>query len=356
MSENLYLAHYNHNHDRLGRFARSTGAAASSVGGKVVKSKKKQAAPKPDIKKGKAANTKLSESDRNRIVNSGSAKEVQKYKDRLSTRELESAVIRLERERVQRIDLDRKLSALAEPSNRKSMMAKIEKYSSDLERISNAAEKAAKLYNTAAKAHNLMSPATDQWPIYGEKKKPDSVSKEVRERGKALTEYKLKTSELEAIQKRKETLDKARDYDSNRAKSQNDPVSDNNYQRDLAKSELERKQAEKDLSDYNRKVNTTKSVSKPSFYTSKSAPESSASPAAPEKSASETSTSPTPSEPESSRNTKSASKPAYVYNRNTKAAQNYVKNNYDTMLSDVVSNSGYSDYFSELEKRKIKYQ
>ena len=32
-----------------------------------------------------------------------------------------------------------------------------------------------------------------------------------------------------------------------------------------------------------------------------------------------------------------------------------MKNNYDTMLSDLVSNGGYSDYIDEMKKRKILY-
>ena len=102
-----YLVHYNHNHDRLGRFARSTGAAASSVGGRVTR-KKKKATPKSNVKNGKSANTKLSDADRNRIVKSGTAKEVAKYKDRLSTRELETAVNRLQQEKVKRTGKSRK--------------------------------------------------------------------------------------------------------------------------------------------------------------------------------------------------------------------------------------------------------
>ena len=182
-----YLVHYNHNHDRLGRFARSTGAAASSVGGRVTR-KKKKAAPKSNVKNGKSANTKLSDADRNRIVKSGTAKEVAKYKDRLSTRELETAVNRLQQEKVKRIDLDKQLSELSgETKNKASVLEKVEKYSSDLERISSSVEKAAKMYNTAAKVHNAMSSSNDQWPIYGEKKqyKTPSDLKEIIRSGDA---------------------------------------------------------------------------------------------------------------------------------------------------------------------------
>lgn len=163
-------------------------------------------------KKGKAANTKLSRSDRDRIVNSGSAKEVAKYKDRLSTRELETAVNRLQQEKIKRIDLEKKLDSINTPEKKRAItLEKIDKYASSLEKASNSIEKAAKFYNTAAKVHNTMSPATDQWPIFGEKKAPGK-NKELEERGKRWNEYKLRTSELEAEQKRREIEDKTADY------------------------------------------------------------------------------------------------------------------------------------------------
>ena len=181
MSKNLYLAHYNHNHDRLGRFARSTGAAASSVGGKVLKSKKKQAAPNPDIKKGKAANTKLSESDRNRIVNRGSAKEVQKYKDRLSTRELETAVNRLNQDKTKRVDLERQLSSLSEPKAKRRIEKAadwMERNQSTIKKINDFADQGIRMYNNYANINNAFS--TEKMPVIetgGKKKKNKNKNK-----------------------------------------------------------------------------------------------------------------------------------------------------------------------------------
>lgn len=203
-----YLEHYNHNHDRLGRFASSIGGAGSSVGGKVVK-KKKTAAPKADIKSGKSANTKLSEADRKRLVESGSAKDISNNKDRLSTRELEQAVNRLQREKIQRIDLEKKLSDLSTDSKKKrTALEKIEKYSSDLERLSNAGEKVMKFYNTAAKTHNLMSPGNDQWPIYGEKKtaKTSDAIKEIMRTG-TIEQVKANKGKMSS-QEYKEAVDR----------------------------------------------------------------------------------------------------------------------------------------------------
>lgn len=216
-----YLIHYNHNHDRLGRFARSVGSAGSTVGSAAIsKSKKKQQPPKADIKKGKAANTKLSDRERKRIVDSGDAKEVAKNKERLSTRELETAVNRLQKEKLQRIDLEKKLSDLnsnGRDANRKTVIEKVEKYGNDLERISNGVEKAAKMYNTAAKVHNLMSSAGDQWPIYGEKKKMDKPKTDQQknwiERGNAVKETNLRSKEIKARADYKENALKERKAD-----------------------------------------------------------------------------------------------------------------------------------------------
>lgn len=232
-NRDAYLMHYNHNHDRLGRFARSVGSAGGKVGSSVMsssKKKKKGQPPEADIKKGKAANTKLSDKDRKRIVDSGDAKEVAKYKDRLSTRELETAVNRLQKEKVQRIDLEKKLSDLnsdGRDKQRATAIDKIEKYGNDLERISNGLEKAAKMYNTAAKIHNLMSSGNDQWPIYGEKKSKDKSAKEKEliERGEKLKERNLKTKENKSKREEREEafasrkLDDAEaDYDREREK------------------------------------------------------------------------------------------------------------------------------------------
>ena len=262
-----YLIHYNHNHDRLGRFARSVGSAGSTVGSAAIpKSKKKQQPPKADIKKGKAANTKLSDKERKRIVDSGDAKEVAKNKDRLSTRELETAVNRLQKEKLQRIDLEKKLSDLnsnGRDTNRKTIIDKVEKYGNDLERLSNGVEKAAKMYNTAARVHNLMSSGNDQWPIYGEKKKGEKEKTEAQrlrdERGEKVKERNLRKAEIDSVLNERKALDAVLDYERERTtkayqeKQDNKKskiISDNKYATDYADSKLSRKQAEDRLHDY----------------------------------------------------------------------------------------------------------
>ena len=180
-----YLIHYNHNHDALGRFARSTGGAASRAANKVGSnttrkldsakrlSKKKKAANNVEVAKkrkgSKSDNTKLSDADRKRLVESGSAKEITKYKDRLSNRELEAAITRLQKEQTNRADLEKKLSDITNPSKKdaKSLVDKVSDAGVTLNKVGSALESGTKAYNAAAKIHNATS--KDKWPIVGEK-------------------------------------------------------------------------------------------------------------------------------------------------------------------------------------------
>ena len=53
-NRDAYLMHYNHNHDKLGRFTTAIGSAGGKVGSSVLSSgKKKKAPPKADIKRRK---------------------------------------------------------------------------------------------------------------------------------------------------------------------------------------------------------------------------------------------------------------------------------------------------------------
>lgn len=187
MSE--YLIHYNHNHDALGRFARSFGSVSSSSRRKSASKKdknnntrkyestkrmasKKTKAGSVEVSKrsAKSNNTKLSEADRRRLVEHGSTKEVIKNKDRLSNRELEEAITRLQKEKTTRTDLERKLSDLDNPINERNTKSFIDKLSdagNTLNKATKAVESGVNAYNMAAKIHNSRS--SDKWTIIGEK-------------------------------------------------------------------------------------------------------------------------------------------------------------------------------------------
>ena len=185
-----YLIHYNHNHDKLGRFARSIGSAGGAVGSKLTSgkkeknnitrkyesnqrlaSKKRKAAEVATVSKQKGSksnNTKLSDSERRRLVEHGSAKEITKHKDKLSNRELEAAITRLQKEQSTRSDLEKKLSDLNNPSsqNAKSFVDKLSDAGTTIDKVTKAVDSGVKAYNAMAKIHNAKSP--DKWVVVGE--------------------------------------------------------------------------------------------------------------------------------------------------------------------------------------------
>lgn len=188
---NDYLEHYNHNHDALGRFARSAGSASSSIGRKLSRKKdknnttrkydsakrlasKKTKASNVEVakkKKGsKSNNTKLSDSERRRLVESASLKEVTANKDKLSNRELEKAINRLQTEKVSRINLEKQLADLNNPANQKNKQTaieKIDKWGKDAEKLANAINSGTKLYNNFANVYNLGKPDSKKLPRIG---------------------------------------------------------------------------------------------------------------------------------------------------------------------------------------------
>ena len=190
---NDYLEHYNHNHDALGRFARSAGSASSSIGRKLSRKKdknnttrkydsakrlasKKTKASKVEAakkKKGsKSNNTKLSDSERRRLIESASLKEVTANKDKLSNRELESAINRLQKEKISRIDLEKKLYDLNKPDNQKNRetaIQKIERLGNNAEKLATAINSGSKLYNNAVQVYNLGKPEGQRLPRIGNK-------------------------------------------------------------------------------------------------------------------------------------------------------------------------------------------
>lgn len=200
-----YLVHYNHNHDRLGRFASSAGSVGRNVGSSILSSRKKKAPPTPDIKtekkSAKSNNTKLSNKERERLVNHGSAKEIAKHKDKLSNRELEAAVNRLQKEKVQRIDLEKKLSDLNTPDrakNKKTAMEKVESLTKTIKTVNDFSTEAMKAYNHAATIHNSIS--EDKWPKLDGKYKPPTSAK---------ANYLIKDAPIEEVIRRRKELSPA---------------------------------------------------------------------------------------------------------------------------------------------------
>ena len=190
---NDYLEHYNHNHDALGRFARSAGSASSSIGRKLsgkkdknnttrkyesskrLASKKTKASNAEVAKKKKGSksnNTKLSDEEKKRLVESGTLKEITKNKDRLSNRELEKAIDRLQKEKVSRVDLEKKLSDLSNPVDKKKKMTGMERVADIGKKMNTTAEalnSGIKLYNNIALIYNRGKNDSDKLPMIGGK-------------------------------------------------------------------------------------------------------------------------------------------------------------------------------------------
>lgn len=164
------LYHYNHNHDKLGRFARSIGGASRAAGSSILSiGKKKNKAPEADIKKGKAANTKLADDERNRLVKSGTREEITANKDRLSNQELKAAIERLESDKTMRASLEQRLSTL----NGEDVQAtadvgkdKVDKLIETASKLENYKDIGMKAWNIAAGLHNAQAAEDDKWPTF----------------------------------------------------------------------------------------------------------------------------------------------------------------------------------------------
>lgn len=123
---------------------------AKRRGKTVTKSSKKRG--KTNKQTGYQKTARLSEAAKERVLRSGSAKQLKKNQSSLTNRELEDAI--------KRIELNQKLSTIEKAQN-KSKAAKLIDAASG---AADWAEKGIKVYNTAAKIHNSTSDKNNQWP------------------------------------------------------------------------------------------------------------------------------------------------------------------------------------------------
>ena len=183
---NDYLKHYNHNHDKIGRFTFSKGgsavkSAASSVGSALLRKKKKPVPPAADIKsrKGgsKSDNTKLGKDEKARLMNSGSLDEINKNKDRLSNKELEFAINRIQKDRNDRANLEKRLSELNGPEAQSTIQKgaqMVEKAAKSGMTMKDLAEKGMAAWNLMAKIHNATSTPDDKWVTFDKNGNPQA--------------------------------------------------------------------------------------------------------------------------------------------------------------------------------------
>lgn len=181
-----YLVHYNHNHDpRDGKFTSGIGGAvrgaASSVGSALLKKKKKPIPPDADIKYkqggSKSDNTKLGKDEKARLMNSGSLEEINANKDRLSNKELEFAINRIQKEKNDRVSLEKRLSELNGPEAQTKIeqgAAFVEKAVKDGVTMKDLKEKGMSAWNVMAKIHNATSGDNDKWITFDKDGNPQS--------------------------------------------------------------------------------------------------------------------------------------------------------------------------------------
>lgn len=183
---NNYLVHYNKNHyppgPKGGQFAPSIRGAMNSIGSSILRKKKKPVPPAADIKSrqggSKGDNTKLSKDEKSRLMNSGSLEEINQNKNRLSNKELEFAINRIQREKNDRANLEKKLSDLNGPPEQTTMQKGAEAVQKMAKGITfkDLKEGGMSAWNFMAKIHNATATPDDKWFTFDDKGNPQANS------------------------------------------------------------------------------------------------------------------------------------------------------------------------------------
>lgn len=133
---------YPKGHSGSGKFIGKTKKAVNSL--KTASENKKKAKAEAEAKK-KADYEKKLEEDKPRVLKSGTAKEVARYKGRLTEQELRSVT--------NRFDLEAKLNSYV-ASETKTTMKKIDKLVNDMKKVTGWTNEGIKTYNTFVKLYN----------------------------------------------------------------------------------------------------------------------------------------------------------------------------------------------------------
>lgn len=149
---------------------KGSGSSSKRKKGKKSNNKKDQYRPKP--KKQKA----LSPEEKERIIRSGSAKEVAKNKAQLSNRELQDAITR--------IDLDRKITQMSE-GNTKTGKDRVDQMFKTIGDVNNKANTVKSAYNTFATVYNSLNEKPIPTLDGSYKKQTSAETKKIRDFGTA---------------------------------------------------------------------------------------------------------------------------------------------------------------------------
>lgn len=143
------------------------GKAKKVKSGRVTKIKTRG---KKNSQTGYQKHKRLSNSAKERVLRSGSAKELRKNQASFTNKELEDAITR--------IDLNRQLADIENSQNK----SKATKFMDKMVAAADWAEKGIKVYNVAAKVHNSRNDKNSQWPILDGKPSKDYTEEKRKEK------------------------------------------------------------------------------------------------------------------------------------------------------------------------------
>lgn len=189
---------------------------AKRRGKTVTKLSKKRG--KTNKQTGYQKTARLSEKSKERILRSGSAKELKKNQAGFTNQELKDAITR--------IDYNQQLSELVKSQNK----SKAVKFMDKMEATADWVEKGLKVYNTAAKIHNSRNGKDNQWPTingnpkkdYTEEKRKQKINEVIRRADPkeiAKNRNKMYGKELDLAIDNMEARDRENKYYRDKAKA-----------------------------------------------------------------------------------------------------------------------------------------
>lgn len=226
------------------------GKAKKVKSGRVTKTKTRG---KKNSQTGYQKHKKLSGSAKERVLRSGSAKELKKHQASLTNQELKDALTRL--------DYNIQLSEIAASQNK----SKATKFMDKAVAAADWAEKGIKVYNVAAKVHNSRNDKSNQWPVIDgnpRKSNPSRLveeairsgdSKKVKKYSKEMTSQQLKEANEKVIQedRRRDREVRGDSFAKKRYEEYINSIPEAEYEKEKPKVELwEDKEKKKNKSKY----------------------------------------------------------------------------------------------------------
>ncbi len=210
-----YLAHYNHNHDALGRFASSVGSGVSSVGssvkttvskitgGKIGSSKKVKKGPAATVKKTSRKKSQASakneivktarqrKEEHDRILESGDAKQLYEHRQEFTKKELDAAI-----EKIRTEETLREIMRYQNPTVMDRTLASIRNLSSKADNLNNIAKTGIDVYKTVKSIQDIQKGVDDAQSKKAKAEASAAVLKEIIDSGARASDIIKRQSEL----------------------------------------------------------------------------------------------------------------------------------------------------------------